>query len=274
MLEIKNSTQQYITHHLHHLQFDLRYWHWVGSEVNASSFWILNVDSLFFSILLCTSFLMICSYIVQFATYGTPGKMQTFIELIILFIDQHVKDMFHGSKNKLISPLSMTIFIWIVLMNSMDLIPIDFFPYIADRVFGFSSLRIVPSADINITCSMALNIFVLMLFYNIKTSGITGLCAELMYHPFNSVLCIPINFVLEVISLLSKPISLSLRLFGNMYSGELIFVLITALLPWWCQWVLSVPWAIFHILIIFLQAFIFMVLTIIYLSITQIHFKS
>lgn len=264
MSEIKDSLRKYIGHHLYNLQFDLKNFSWVYSE-NISSFWILNVDSIFFSGVLCILFLLVGSYVAKSATLYSPNKLQIFIELVILFIDKNVKDMFHG-QNKLIAPLSMTVFIWISLMNIMDLLPVDILPYIAYHVLGIPYLRIVPSADINVTFSMALSIFILVIYYNIYVNGMRGFIKKLIYHPFNHPVCIPFNFVLEVINLLSKPVSLSLRLFGNMYAGELIFVLIAGLLPWWFQWILSVPWAIFHILIVILQAFIFMVLTIIYLS--------
>ncbi|URJ28160.1 F0F1 ATP synthase subunit A [Candidatus Blochmannia vicinus] len=264
MLAIKNTSQEYIGHHLHHLQFDLNTFLWMDAE-KISSFWVLNVDSIFFSTLLAVVFLLIVGRIAKIATCGVPTKIQTFMELIILFVDNNVKDIFHG-KNKLIAPLSMTIFVWIFLMNAMDLFPIDLLPYIAKLTFGLPFLRVVPSADINITSSIALNVFILIVYYNIYTNGIRGFIKGLIYHPFSHPLCIPVNLILEIISLLSKPVSLSLRLFGNMYSGELIFILISGLLPWWGQWALSLPWAVFHILIIILQAFIFMVLTVIYLS--------
>lgn len=264
MSNVKNNFKEYIEHHLHNLQFDLKSFSWVNTE-SVSSFWVLNVDSLFFSGLLCIIFLWVGARVAKLATFDSLTKMQTFIELVILFIDKNVKDMFHG-KNSLIAPLSMTVFVWVFLMNAMDLLPVDILPCIAYHMLGLPYLRIVPSADINITCSMALSVFILVLYYNIYIHGINGFVKKLLYHPFCHVTCIPINFVLEVINLLSRPVSLSLRLFGNMYSGELIFILISGLLPWWCQWMLSVPWAIFHILIVVLQAFIFMVLTIIYLS--------
>lgn len=265
MSNINNVSTQYIKHHLQNLQFDLTNLTWIQSENNINSFWILNLDSMFFSTSLCILFFIISNYIIKSATIKNPGKLQTCIELIILFINQNVKNMFHGS-NKLIAPLSMTIFIWIFLMNSMDLIPIDLFPYIANKVFGISKLRIVPSTDINITFSIAIDVFILTVYYNIKNNGVIGFLSKLFYHPFNNLWLTPLNFILEIIGLLSKPLSLSLRLFGNMYAGELIFILIAGLFPWWFQWILSVPWAIFHILIITLQAFIFMILTIIYLS--------
>lgn len=261
---MKNTSQQYIKHHLNNLQFDLNTWDWVQPE-NVTSFWVINVDSLFFSTLVCILFLGITSYIVKLATVSVPNKLQICVELIILFVRRNVQDMFHGT-NMLIAPISMTVFIWILLMNTMDLIPIDLLPHMANYFFGIQELRVVPSADINITCSMALNVFILVIYYNIRINGIIGFISKLLLKPFSHPICIPINFVLESISLLSKPVSLSLRLFGNMYAGELIFILIAGLLPWWFQWILSLPWAIFHILIITLQAFIFMVLTIIYLS--------
>lgn len=264
MSNMNNFSQQYIKHHLSNLQFDLRTFNWVQQD-DIPSFWILNVDSIFFSILLSIIFLMIANYVIKSAVVMVPGKLQTFIELLVLFINENVTNIFHGS-NKLIAPLSMTIFVWVFLMNSMDLIPIDLLPYTAKRLFRLSDLRIVPSADINVTCSLAISVFVLTIYYSIKTNGIMGFFSRLLYHPFNNSLLIPLNLILETIGVLSKPFSLSLRLFGNMYAGELIFILIAGLLPWWLQWILSVPWAIFHILVIILQAFIFMVLTIIYLS--------
>jgi F-type H+-transporting ATPase subunit a len=150
-------------------------------------------------------------------------------------------------------------------MNLMDLIPVDFLPHAAGLV-GIHYLRVVPSADVNVTLSMALGVFFLILYYSFKIKGPVGFIKELTLQPFNHWAFIPINLILEGVTLISKPVSLGLRLFGNMYAGELIFILIAGLLPWWSQWILSVPWAIFHILIITLQAFIFMVLTVVYLS--------
>lgn len=193
-----------------------------------------------------------------------PGKLQTAVELVVGFVDSSVRDMYHG-KSKVIAPLALTVFVWVFLMNLMDLIPVDFLPFIGAHL-GLPALRVVPTADVNVTLSMALGVFILILFYSIKMKGVGGFVKELTMQPFNHPVFIPINLILEGVSLLSKPVSLGLRLFGNMYAGELIFILIAGLLPWWSQWVLSLPWAIFHILIITLQAFIFMVLTIVYLS--------
>lgn len=246
-----NTPQEYIGHHLTHLQI-------------GTGFWSVNIDSIFFSVVLGVVFLAIFRKVAKNATSGVPGKLQTAVELLVGFVDNNVKDMYHG-KSKVIAPLALTVFVWVFLMNLMDLIPVDFLPHLG-TLAGLPALRVVPTADVNITLSMALAVFVLILFYSIKMKGIGGFAKELTMQPFNHPLFIPINLILEGVSLLSKPVSLGLRLFGNMYAGELIFILIAGLLPWWSQWVLSLPWAIFHILIITLQAFIFMVLTIVYLS--------
>ncbi|BAC24148.1 atpB [Wigglesworthia glossinidia endosymbiont of Glossina brevipalpis] len=259
------SSKEYISHHLKNLQIDLRTFK-IVQENDSSSFWFLNIDSLFFSFFLGIIFLLFFNYISKKFTIGTPGRIQASIEILVEFINSNVKDIFGHNTNKIIPPLSLTIFVWLFLMNLMDLIPVDFVPYIANFIFNISELRIVPSSDINITLSMSLGVFLLILYFGIKNKGIVVFLKEFFFQPFNNYLLIPVNLVLELISLLSKPVSLSLRLFGNIYSGELIFILISGLLPWWLQWILSVPWAIFHILIIILQAFIFMILTIIYLE--------
>ena len=246
-----SSPQEYIKHHLHNLQ--------VGD-----GFWTFNIDSLFFSISLGLIFLLLFYRIANKATSGVPGKLQCAVEMIIEFVDKTVKDMFSG-QSKLIAPLALTVFVWVFFMNLMDLLPIDFLPYITEQL-GLPYLRVVPTADANITMSMAIGVFILILVYTFKYKGVKGFIKDYTLHPFNHWAFAPINFLLEMVSLISKPISLGLRLFGNMYAGELIFILIAALLPWWSQWFLSLPWAIFHILIITLQAFIFMVLTIVYLA--------
>lgn len=246
------TPQEYIGHHLMQLQ--------VGK-----GFWSINIDSIFFSLVLGIFFLVTFYIVAKKATNGVPGKAQTAVELIIEFVDRSVSNMHHG-KSKVIAPLALTIFIWVFLMNLMDLLPIDLLPMMGKRYFGLPALRVVPTADVNVTISMALGVFFLIIFYNIHINGIGKFVKELTMQPFKHPIFIPINIILESVSLLSKPVSLGLRLFGNMYAGELIFILIAGLLPWWSQWVLSLPWAIFHILIITLQAFLFMVLTILYLS--------
>ncbi|CAI1061418.1 MULTISPECIES: F0F1 ATP synthase subunit A [Serratia] len=259
------TAKDYISHHLNNLQLDLRTFQLVEPHSGNPTFWTLNIDSLFFSVVLGALFLFIFKKVANTATSGVPGKLQTAVELIMGFVDSSVRDMYHG-KSKVIAPLALTVFVWVFLMNMMDLLPIDLLPFIGEHVFGLPALRVVPTADVSITLSMALGVFILILFYSIKMKGIGGFVKELTMQPFNHPLFIPINLILEGVSLLSKPVSLGLRLFGNMYAGELIFILIAGLLPWWSQWLLNVPWAIFHILIITLQAFIFMVLTIVYLS--------
>ena len=250
------TPQEYMQHHLHHWQ--------VGAD---SGFWVVNIDSMIFSVGLGLFFLWLFRRVAVTATSGVPGKLQCFVEMVVEFVDETVKGIVHG-KNKLIAPLSLTVFVWILLMNVMDLLPIDYLPQLAQWIAGdhAQKLRVVPSADVNITLSMALGVFVLILFYSIKMKGVSGFLKELTFTPFNHWAFVPVNFLLETVSLLSKPVSLGLRLYGNMYAGEMIFILIAAMLPWWSQWFLNVPWAIFHILIVTLQAFIFMVLTIVYLS--------
>lgn len=245
------TPQEYISHHLTNLQA-------------GSGFWTFNIDSLIFSVLLGSLMMWIFYRVGRKATSGVPGKLQCFVEMVVEFVDASVKDIFHG-KNALVAPLALTVFGWVFLMNLMDLIPVDFIPHTA-TLLGIPYLRVVPTTDVNITMSMSLGVFILILYYSIKIKGISGFAKELGLQPFNHWAFIPINLILEGVTLLAKPVSLGLRLFGNMYAGELIFILIAGLLPWWSQWVLSVPWAIFHILIITLQAFIFMILTIVYLS--------
>ncbi|UDG79475.1 ATP synthase subunit a [Candidatus Ecksteinia adelgidicola] len=249
------TRQEYISHHLTQLKI-------------GAGFWSINIDSIFFSTILGILFLIIFRKAAKNTTSHIPNQWQTAVELIIEFIDRSVYDMYH-KKSKFIAPLSLTIFIWVFLMNLMDLLPIDFFPMIAEHFLSLPALRVVPTADINITFSMALSVFILIIFYSIKTKGIVKFIKQLTMQPFNHPVFIPINFILESVGLISKPISLGLRLFGNIYASELIFILISSIIPWWFQWSLSLPWAIFHILIITLQSFIFMVLTIVYLSIAS-----
>ena len=241
-------------------------------------FTAIHLDSMGWSIGLGVIFCLLFWIVAKAANSGVPTKFQSAIEMIIEFVDSSVRDTFHG-KSRLIAPLALTIFVWIFLMNLMDLIPVDWVPYVAQQigasVFGMDPhhvyFKIVPSTDPNITLGMSLSVFVLILFYSIREKGVGGFVGELALNPFNpsnpvaKALLIPVNLILELVTFLARPISLALRLFGNMYAGELIFILI-ALLPFWIQWALSVPWAIFHILVITLQAFIFMMLTIVYLS--------
>jgi len=239
----------YIVHHLHPLT--------VGE-----GFWTIHLDTLFVSIGLGALFLYVFRLAAQRATSDVPGPLQNFVEIVIEFVDAQVRDSFHGH-NPVIAPLALTIFCWVFLMNFMDLIPVDLLPELA-AVVGIPYLRVVPSTDLNATFAMSLGVLFLVYYYNIKVKGGFGFTKEVLSHPFG-IKFFPFNLLLRIVEDLAKPISLALRLFGNMYAGELIFILI-ALLPWWIQFTLGWPWAVFHILIITLQAFIFMVLTIVYLS--------
>ncbi|GBE07999.1 ATP synthase subunit a [bacterium BMS3Bbin11] len=261
------TSSEYIKHHLTNLTYGQ---HADGSwglaatadQAKEMGFWSFHVDTLGFSILLGALFLIIFSKAAKYATSGVPGGLQNCVEWVIEFIDDNVKSSFTG-KNNFIGALGLTAFIWILLMNTMDLLPVDFLPYVA-KLMGVRFLRVVPTADPNATMGMALSVFALTLYYSFKIKKPGGFFAELAFHPFPKYL-FPVNLLLEVVNLIAKPISLGLRLFGNMYAGEMIFILI-ALLPWYIQWSLSLPWAIFHILIVVLQAFIFMVLTIVYMD--------
>ena len=243
------SSSQYVVHHLSNLR--------VGE-----GFWAVNLDSLIFSVLLGTIFIVLFRTVAVRATSGVPGTLQNFVEVLVEFVDEQVKDAFHV-ENKLIAPLALTIFVWVFLMNLMDLVPVDLLPYGA-HLAGVESLKVVPTTDPHITFGMSLSVFVLILYFNVKMKGFAGYGKEFLTHPFG-IWLFPINILLKLVEELAKPVSLALRLFGNLFAAELIFLLI-ALLPWWAQWGLSLPWAIYHILVIPLQAFIFMVLTIVYLS--------
>lgn len=232
----------------------------------GSGFWRINIDTLGISILLGIIFLAIFYFIARQATSGVPGKLQNFIELIIEFINSQIKDTYHG-RNPIIGPLALTIFIWILLMNSMDLLPIDLLGIIF-KVCGFNvHLKVVPTTDPNLTLGISLSVFILIIFYGMFIKGFKKTLLEFISKPF-SIWLLPMNVFFNIIEGLAKPLSLGLRLFGNLYAGELIFILI-ALLPWWAQWLVGGPWIIFHILIISIQAFIFMMLTIVYLAMAE-----
>lgn len=247
---------EYIQHHLKNLQFLVR---------DTGGFWTINLDSWMISAALGVFFLYFFRLAARRATSGVPGPLQNFVEWIVEFVDSQVKDSFHG-RNALIGPLALTIFVWVFLMNFMDLLPVDLLPK-AGNMMGLAHLRVVPTTDLNVTFALSISVFFLIVFYSFKVKGFKGVVKEYTLKPFGPYM-IPVNLVLKLVEELAKPISLSLRLFGNLYAGELIFVLI-ALLPWWVQWTLGGVWAIFHILIITLQAFIFMMLTIVYLSLAH-----
>jgi F-type H+-transporting ATPase subunit a len=246
-----------------------------AEDLAAMGFWSINVDSMLFSIGLGVLFLWGFRKAAKSATAGVPGGWQNFVEWIVEFIDENVRGSFSG-KNPLIAPLALTIFIWVFLINVMDLLPVDWLPWLAG-LLGVSYLKIVPSTDPNITFGLSLSVFALVLYYSVKMKGIGGFVGELTLMPFQSnnkvvqILFMPINFLLEGVTLIAKPVSLSLRLFGNMYAGEMIFILIALMYGGGIVLgafggLLQLGWAIFHILIITLQAFIFMTLTIVYLD--------
>ncbi|KJY86022.1 F0F1 ATP synthase subunit A [Pseudoalteromonas sp. GCY] len=242
-----------------------------------SGFWTWHVDTLAWSIGLGLIFLWIFRSAAKKSTIGVPGKFQCFIEMVVEFVGANVRDTYHGN-SKLVAPLALTVFVWVFLMNLMDLIPVDFLPafagFVGEQAFGMDShdvyMKIVPTTDLNMTAALALGVFILMIGYSIKIKGIGGFIAELTLHPFSSknklmmAVLIPFNLLLETIALVAKPFSLALRLFGNLYAGEMIFILIGAI--GLMQLPLHFVWAVFHIMVIVLQAFVFMMLTIVYLS--------
>ncbi|MBD7976627.1 MULTISPECIES: F0F1 ATP synthase subunit A [Pseudomonas] len=275
-----NTPAEYIQHHLQNLTLgklpegyvradgsvvDQATWTiaQTGLEARDMGFMAVHLDTLGWSLLMGFIFIFLFRMVAKSATSGVPGKLQNLVEMTVEFVEGIVRDTFHG-RNALIAPLALTIFVWVLLMNSLKWIPVDYIPGLATLI-GLPAFKIVPTTDPNGTFGLSLGVFLLIIFYSIKVKGVGGFTKELTLSPFNHWSLIPFNLFLEVLGLLTKPLSLALRLFGNMYAGEVVFILI-ALLPFYVQWTLNVPWAIFHILIIPLQAFIFMVLTIVYLS--------
>lgn len=255
------TTADYIQHHLTHWQINLR----TGAIGPDSGFWVLNLDTLLVSIVLGILFIGFFYAIARRMHSETPGKWQNFVELCLESVDGMVKESFHG-KNRLVGPLALTIFIWVFLMNFMDLLPVDLVP----RLLGFAGadhFKAVPTTDPMLTFALSLTVFILILVYNAQAKGLGGWGKEILSRPFGWWL-LPVNVIFRLIDDCVKPLSLSLRLFGNLFAGELIFILI-ALMPWWMQWPLGSVWTIFHILIITIQAFIFMILTIVYLNMAQ-----
>ncbi len=246
-----NSPTEYVQHHLHHLQ------------IGDGGFWTLNIDTLIFSWATGLLFLGIFYSVARRVTADTPTGLQNFVEVLVEFADNTVKDAFHGSR-EFLGPLALTIFMWVLLWNLLDLVPVDWMPSLAAAI-GIPYLRIVPSADMNATFGLSLMVLFLMLTYGVKGKGAGGFTKEMLFHPFNTIWLLPFNLILNVVEILAKPVSLAMRLFGNLYAAELIFILI-AMLPWWAQWLPGGAWAIFHILVIPLQAFIFMVLTCVYIG--------
>ncbi|MDD4911686.1 MAG: F0F1 ATP synthase subunit A [Sideroxydans sp.] len=275
-----HTSAEYIHHHLQNLTYgQLADGTWgvahTSEEAKAMGFWALNLDTLIMSFLLGAVFLWMFRSVAKSVVAGTPSGLQNFCEWAIEFIDSSVRGSF-TAKNNMVAPLALTIFFWVFSMNLMDLLPIDYIPLLLGS-FGVPFFKVVPSTDPNATFGMAIGVFLLVLYYSVKMKGLGGFVGELTLQPFGKW-GMPVNLLLEGVNLIAKPISLALRLFGNMYAGEMIFILIALMGGAWAgfsatnvtlfgsQILLSLGWGIFHILIVTLQAFIFMTLTVVYLD--------
>jgi F-type H+-transporting ATPase subunit a len=273
--EVSGGVTGYIKHHLTHLTVD----------TGHGSFWAFHLDSIFFTLVISAIFISVLALAARRATSGVPGKLQSAIELLVEFVDDMVKDTYHGS-NKFIAPLAITIFCIVFLENFMDILPVDALPAAA-KLFGVEHLRTVATADLNTTVGMALGVFILIQWVGITHKGFGTFAGEWFTAPFHAdgivlkIVLAPINFVFRVIEEVVRPLSLSMRLFGNMYAGELIFLLIACFtlgaalnhistyVLGGAQFIAGAVWTLFHYLIITLQAFIFMVLTIVYVGISS-----
>lgn len=267
------SSKEYVTHHLTNLkwgQLPDGTWGFAHSAEEAAQMGLLSihVDAMLWSIGLGVVFLVLFGIVARRATSGVPGGLQNFVEIIVEFIDTTVGEIFTYT-NKMVAPMALTIFVWVFLMNLMDLVPVDWVPWAMYQA-GVEYQRIVPTTDVNITMGMAATVFLMVLYYSVRRKGVGGFIGELAFHPFPKILA-PFNLVLEGVTLIAKPISLGLRLFGNLYAGEMIFILIALMytggvLMFGFGGVLQLAWALFHVLIITLQAFIFAVLSVVYLA--------
>ena len=269
------TTQEYIQHHLTNAKMCSVDGEFVFNKAcSDAGFWVWHIDTLAWSIALGILFLAIFRSVGKKATTGVPGKMQAFVEIVVDFVDDNVKSTYHGKSN-LIAPLALTIFVWVLLMNVMDLMPVDVLPGVAaligEHAFGMDPhdvyMKSVPTTDLNLTAALAIGVFILMIGYAIKMKGVSGFVKEITMQPFNHPVFIPANFLLETVTLIARPFSLALRLFGNLYASELIFILIATV--GWFQLPLHFAWAVFHLLVLPLQAFLFMTLTIVYLSLAS-----
>ncbi|MDA0825971.1 MAG: F0F1 ATP synthase subunit A [Proteobacteria bacterium] len=266
------TSQVYIQHHLTNLtygQLPDGSWGIADSpeKIKQMGFYAINLDTMIWSVGLGFVFLALFITAARHATAGVPGTLQNLCEMTVEFVETNIAQVFGNRPNALIGPLSLTILVWVFLMNLMDLIPVDFIPHAA-ALAGVPYFKVVATTDPNATLGMSIGVFILVLYYNFKIKGAKKFGAGLVTHPIPHWSMYWFNLILETVDMIAKPLSHGLRLFGNLYAGEMIFILI-ALLPFYAQWALSLPWAIFHILIIGLQAFVFMILTIVYL--TQAH---
>ncbi len=262
------STEQALTpssYIQHHLTFNAK-------PVGDGGFWTLHMDTLVVSGLLGIIAFGLLWWVVRGATSGVPTKRQAFVELLIEFVDDQVKGIFHGNRHAFIAPTALTVFVWVLLMNAMDFLPVDIMGGFYHSVLGLDTWRSVPTSDVNATFALALSVWLLMIFFSIKVKGLGGWVHELFCAPFGSnPLVWPANLLFNLIEYVSKPLSHSLRLFGNMYAGEIIFLLLgmwaaTGITGTIFGALLGAGWAIFHILIVVLQAFIFMMLTVVYIA--------
>ena len=268
------TVQEYITHHLSFLTFGKIDGSWTFAhtpeEAAEMGFWAINVDTFGWSLFLGAGFLWFFYRVGRTASVESPSGVQNFVEAVVEFVDSRVSETFKY-KNELIGPLCLTLLFWILLMNTMDLVPVDLltsfgFEKFAAVVFHFehAPFKIVPTTDPNITMGMSTLVFFMIIYYSIKNKGLGGFLGELAFHPFGKWM-LPFNLIIEVPTLIAKPVSLGLRLFGNLYAGELLFLLIASMMGLW-QLPAHFVWAAFHLLVIPLQAFVFMMLTIVYLN--------
>ena len=262
---------EYIIHHLQHLQNK--------KQTGVVDFSVVNLDSTFFTIVVGVIGCWLLWLAARKATSGVPGRFQAAVELLVEMVDSQAKGIVHNATSrKLVAPLALTVFVWIFLLNAMDLLPVDLLPYIGEHVFGLPYLRVVPTADLSVTMGLSLGVLIVCLVYNVKIKGAGGWSHELIAAPFGDKWFLwPVNLLMQMIEFVAKTVSHGMRLFGNMYAGELIFMLIalmggafalsaTGILLTLGHIVAGSVWAIFHILIITLQAFVFMMLTLVYIG--------
>ena len=261
---------EYIVHHLHHLQ--------TGHQKAVADFSVVNMDSVFYAVLLGVIGCWLLWLAARKATSGVPGRFQAAVEILVEMVDSQAKGIVHNAHSrKMVAPLALTVFVWIFLMNAMDLLPVDLIPHFTGKA-GIPYQRVVPTADLSITMGLSLSVLSIVLYYNVKIKGLGGWIHELFTAPFgNKWFLYPVNFLMQIIEFIARTVSHGMRLFGNMYAGELIFMLIAMMGGAWAlnatgillaigHVVAGTVWAIFHILIITLQAFIFMMLTLIYVG--------
>ena len=263
------TATEYIVHHLTHLSTD--------KQKSIIDFSVFNVDTIFFSILVLCGVLLVLWLAARKVTSGVPGRFQAAVEVLVELVEEQSKSIVHGNRT-FIAPLGLTVFLWIVMMNAIDLIPVELFPWIAHNVFHLEYLRPLPTADLNGTLGMSLSVLLLMIYYGVKIKGFGGWVHELFTAPFGAnPLLWPFNFLLNLIEYAAKAVSLGMRLFGNMYAGELLFFLIallggyaalnaTGIMLTIGHVLAGTAWLLFHILIVLLQAFIFMMLTLVYIG--------